>query len=32
MEEERALLVDEASQLRKIFSAMLNKLKVDTGA
>lgn len=27
MEIERAVLVDEASQLRKIFSSMLNKLK-----
>lgn len=27
MEMERAALVDEASQLRKIFSSMLNKLK-----
>lgn len=29
LEAERAVLVDEASQLRKFFSAMLNKLKGD---
>lgn len=31
MESERTILVDEAGQLRKIFSAMLNKLKDDKG-
>ena len=29
MEIERAILIDEAGQLRKIFSAMLLKLKED---
>ncbi len=31
LETERLSLVDEASQLRKIFSSMLNKLNGDKG-